>query len=282
MSLIKVVKLGYTYGQGSGAPVQALRGIDLEISHGEYVAIIGRNGSGKSTLAKCLNGLLLPTEGDVWVEGMNTKDATSRLKIRETVGMVFQNPDNQFIATTVEEEIAFGPENLGLPRDILIERVEWALREVGLEELRHRDPQRLSAGQKARVAIASVLAMQPACLVLDEATALLDPLARQGVLDLLSRLHHEGLTIVSITHLMDEIVRAQRVCVLAGGSLVLEGSPREVFSQEEMLVSLGLDLPPAATVARGLRQRGLGLARGLLTPRELAEAVCLLSEVPCG
>jgi len=265
--LIRVVRLQYTYGAQTDTPIQALRGIDLVVERGEYLAIVGHNGSGKSTLAKCLNGLLLPTQGDVWVEGRNTGKPETLTDIRATVGMVFQNPDNQIIASVVEEEVAFGPENLGLPRDALRQRVDQALRDTGLWELRERNPRALSAGQKAR------LAMQPACLVLDEATAMLDPLARREILALVRRLHEGGLSIIMITHFMDEVVGASRVLVLEQGCIALEGTPQAVFAQHGRLQELGLVLPPAAAIARGLRERGAALPEGILNAAELVQGV---------
>jgi energy-coupling factor transporter ATPase len=283
--LIRVAGLHYTYGLNTATPIEALRGIDLEIGRGEYLAIVGHNGSGKSTLAKCLNGLLLPTPdqgrgpapdligGEVWVEGQSTTQPEALLDIRATVGMVFQNPDNQIIASVLEEEVAFGPENLGIPRQELRQRVDQALQDAGLWELRERDPHTLSAGQKARLAIASILAMRPACLVLDESTAMLDPLSRREILALVHRLHEGGLTIVMITHYMDEVLDADRVLVLEQGRIALQGTPREVFSQPERLKALGLDLPPAAAIAQGLRQRGGRLPANILTAEELVQAV---------
>jgi len=272
-ALIRVVGLHYTYGPNSATPIQALRGIDLEIGHGEFLAIVGHNGSGKSTLAKCLNGLLLPTQGEVWVEGRSTAKTEALLSIRATVGLVLQNPDNQIIASVLEEEVAFGPENLGLPREELRRRVDQALQETGLWELRQRDPHTLSAGQKARLAIASILAMRPACLVLDEATALLDPLSRREILRLVHKLHAEGLTIVLITHRMDELADAERVLILEQGRIALEGTPRQLLAQSERLRALGLDLPPAAAIAQGLRRRGAPIAEDILTAEELVQAV---------
>lgn len=272
-AFIRVVGLHYTYSPHGAAPIEALRGIDLEIRRGEFLAIVGHNGSGKSTLAKCLNGLLLPTQGEVWVEGRNTAQAEALLDIRAMVGLVLQNPDNQIVSSVVEEEVAFGPENLGLPHEELRRRVDQALQDAGLWELRERDPQTLSAGQKARLAIASILAMRPACLVLDEATALLDPLSRREVLALVHRLHAEGLAIVLITHHMEETLAAERVLVLEQGRIALEGTPRKVFAQPERLLALGLDLPPAAAIAWGLRRRGLPLPQDILTAEELAQAV---------
>ncbi|HHX44875.1 MAG TPA: energy-coupling factor transporter ATPase [Chloroflexi bacterium] len=275
--LIRTAHLSYHYDADTDRAIPALHDISLAIPRGEYLAIVGRNGSGKSTLARCLNGLLLPTAGDVWVEGANTRDAAALLGIRATVGMVFQNPDNQIISTVVEEEVAFGPENLGVPREALHQRVDDALQSVGLSALRHRDPHTLSAGQKARLAIAGVLAMRPACLVLDESTAMLDPQARHEVLRLLRDLHAGGLTVVAITHFMDEVVAADRVIVLEatdrGGRIALEGTPRDVLAQAETLEALGLALPPAAAIARGLAARGVDAVAGAITPEELVRAI---------
>jgi energy-coupling factor transport system ATP-binding protein len=282
-ALVRVENLSYTYNAGTPDAIQALRGIDLEVAPGEYLAVVGHNGSGKSTLAKCLNGLLLPTEGDVWVREWNTRDDATRVQVRATVGMVFQNADNQFVTSLVRDEVAFGPENLGLPRDELRARVGQALRDTHLEPLEERNPRTLSAGEQARLAIAAILAMHPACLVLDESTAMLGPLARLEVLALLRGLHESGLAIVAITHSMDEVVLAQRVVVLDRGTVALSGAPREVFAQQERLAGLALDLPPAAAIARGLRVRATRHSReggnpawlpeGLLTQDELVDAV---------
>jgi energy-coupling factor transporter ATPase len=277
--LVRVVDVHYTYGTSSAAPLAALRGVDLTIGRGEYLVVIGHNGSGKSTLAKCLNGLLIPTQGEVWVEGISTRQPEHLYHIRATVGMVFQNPDNQFVASAVEDEVAFGPENLGIPMPELAQRVEQALLLTGLESLRGRDPHLLSAGQKARLAVAGILAMRPACLILDESTAMLDPLARREMLALLRRLHSEGLAIVLITHFMDEVVDAQRLVVLEQGRIALQGAPREVLAQRERLEALGLGLPAAAAIAQGLRQRGLPLEGIPLTPDELVHAVTHLHRV---
>ena len=281
--LIRTAHLSYSYDAGSDHAIPALHDVSLSVGRGEYLAIVGQNGSGKSTLARCLNGLLTPTEGEVWVGGANTRDFAALLGIRATVGMVFQNPDNQIISTVVEEEVAFGPENLGVPRDELRRRVDDALRDAGLLALRYRDPHTLSAGQKARLAIAGVLAMRPACLVLDESTAMLDPLARREVLRLLRDLHAGGLTVIAITHTMDEITQAERVIVLdataRGGRIALEGGPREVLGRSDALESLGLALPPAAAIARGLANRGASIPPGAITPEQLVHALVAAVEV---
>ncbi len=275
--LIRVEGLRYVYGAGSEAPVEALKGVDLAVPRGEWLALIGHNGSGKSTLAKCLNALLLPTAGEVWVKGLNTRERAHWLTIRQTVGIVFQNPDNQFVASTVEEEVAFGPENLGLPPAVLRERVDEALEISGLTALRQANPHSLSAGQKGRLAIASILAMRPECLILDEATAFLDPLAREAVLELLGRLHQQGMTLIMVTHHMGEAALADRIVALAEGRIALEGDPRAFFADEAALRRLNLSAPAAVAVAAGLRERGVALPP-ILTERELVEALVNVKE----
>jgi len=276
-TLIRVANAHYTYDSDTGRPIEALHGIDLSIARGQYVAIVGHNGSGKSTLAKCLNGLLIPTQGDVWVNGANTRDPHAQIGIRATVGMVFQNPDSQIVSTVVEEEVAFGPENLGIPRDELRRRVDQALTQTGLATLRHRRPRTLSAGQKALLAIASVLAMQPDCLVLDESTAMLDPASRRRVLNLVHRLHREGLAVVAITHFMEEVIHADYVLVLQQGQIALKGTPRQVFSQPAALDRQGLRLPAAAAIARRLRERGARLPKDILSAGDLVRAASAAS-----
>lgn len=253
--LIHAENLRYVYDPDTDAPIEALASVTLNVWPGEYLAIVGRNGSGKSTLARCLNSLALPTSGEVWVNGLNTRDPRAWREIRSTVGMVFQNPDNQFVSTVVEDEVAFGPENLGLPRDELRQRVDWALAATGLADARSANPRTLSAGDKSRLAIATILAMRPQCLALDESTATLDPAARRDILALLARLHAEGLTVIVITHFMDEAARAERMVVLDHGRVALQGAPRDVFAQTERLEALGLGLPPVAAIARGVARR---------------------------
>jgi energy-coupling factor transporter ATPase len=279
-ALIRVQGLRVVYDVGSETPIEALRGVDLCVQAGEWVAVVGHNGSGKSTLAKCLNGLLAPTQGDVWVRGLNTRQREHLLAIRRTVGIVLQNPDNQFVATTVEEEAAFGPENLGLPHRLVRQRVDEALHSAGLEGLARANPHELSAGQKGRLAIASVLAMAPECLILDESTAFLDPLAREGVLAFLARQHQAGLTLMSVTHDMDEALLADRMVVMAAGRVAFDATPRELFAHDA-LDSLGLGAPTALAVASGLRRRGLALPAPLLTAGELAEALLASREATC-
>lgn len=277
--LIRVNQLHYSYNAEGDVPIPALRGIDLDVHAGDFFAVVGHNGSGKSTLARCLNGLLTPTSGDVWVQGSNTREMDVLCDVRAIVGMVFQNPDNQFVSTVVEEEVAFGPENLGLPRPELRARVEEALAATALAELRGRNPRTLSAGQKARLAIATILAMQPRVLILDESTAMLDPVARRDVLALLRRLHAGGLTLIMITHFMDEVALAERALVLDHGEALLQGAPGEVFARTETLHALGLALPPAAAIARGLAGRGLPGLEQALTAEELQRALLAGQEV---
>lgn len=273
-SIIRVDRLDYTYTAEGAPPVQALRDINLTIYQGEYVVILGANGSGKSTLARQLNGLLLPSQGDVWVKEWNTKDPQHRLAIRATVGMVFQSPDNQIVATIVEEDVAFGPENLNVERQEILHRVAHALGAVEMWEQRQRSPHMLSGGQKQRVAIASVLAMQPAVLVLDEATAMLDPDGRKAVLAIAQRLNREeGVTVVAITHFMQEAVHADRIIVMADGAVALQGTPREIFAQAERLRALALDVPPINEVALALRQHLPDFPLGLLTIDEMVAEV---------
>ena len=272
-AIIVAENVDYTYGAGTHSAVEALRGISLTILEGEYVAIVGHNGSGKSTLAKCLNGLLIPATGEVRVNGLSTRDPDARYVIRATVGMVFQNPDNQFVASTVQEEVAFGPENLGLPREQLVERVHTALEQTRLAGSELRNPSHLSAGQKSRLAIASILAMRPTCLVLDESTAMLAPRSRRQILALLKELCHQGLTIITITHHMEEATHADRIIVLDHGTIACQGTPRHVFADEPAILSIGLALPPASAIARGLSDRGLLLRPGILTRDELVDAV---------
>ena len=273
MPIVEVSGLKHNY-QGDEA-VLALAGIDVSINAGEFVAVIGRNGSGKSTLAKHLNAILLPDAGEVLVNGMNTRDETLLWQIRQSAGMVFQNPDNQIVATIVEEDVAFGPENLGVPTEEIHTRVDDSLRQVDRLEYRGHAPHLLSGGQKQRVAIAGILAMRPSIIVLDEATAMLDPVGRAEVMSTLLRLNREeGITVIMITHHMDEAVQADKVFVLDEGRIVLRGSPVDVFSQYEILQGLGLDVPVAARLARELRDAGVMLPEGILTVSQLVGALC--------
>ncbi len=270
--LIRVEAVSVAYPMPGGGRVQALTDVSLDVKRGEWLTIIGHNGSGKSTLAKLLNGLVIPGRGTVTVDGLSTRDAEHRRRIRQVVGMVFQNPDNQIVATVVEEDIAFGPENLGLSRGEIDERVADAMRRLEVESLRQRAPHQLSGGQKQRVAIAGVLAMRPACLVLDESTAMLDPSGRTEVLEAATALHRDGVTIVAITHFMSEVARADRVIVLAEGRVALEAGPRALFAQPERLRQLDLDVPQVTEIADRLRRRGADLRLVPLSVAELADA----------
>lgn len=271
--IIKSEGLHFYYNPQSERPAHALRGVDLDIYPGEYVAIVGHNGSGKSTLAKHLNALLRPSAGNVWVKGMNTRDPACRLAIRSTVGMVFQNPDNQIVAAVVEQDVAFGPENLGVPEDELRARVEWALGVVDMLDHRHRPPHRLSAGQKQRVAIAGVIAMKPEVLVLDEATAMLDPEGRDSVLAAVRRLNAEGTTVIAITHFMHEAAEAHRVLVMEEGRIVMEGTPRQVFARVAELRELQLDVPQVTELSYELHRCDPTFPSDLLFVPELAGEV---------
>ena len=252
--------------------MRALDDVSLEVRRGEWLTVIGHNGSGKSTLAKLFNGLVVPGRGEVTVGGLSTRDEEQRARIRQIVGMVFQDPDNQLVATVVEEDVAFGPENLGLPRAEIAERVADAMRRLQIEDLRQRAPHQLSGGQKQRVAIAGVLAMRPAVLVLDESTAMLDPSGRAEVLQAAQALHRDGVTIVAITHFMSEVTLADRVIVLAEGRVALEAAPRQLFAQPERLRELELDVPQVTEIAARLRARGLDVGIVPLTVSELADA----------
>ncbi|MEW6046314.1 MAG: energy-coupling factor transporter ATPase [Bacillota bacterium] len=275
-ALIRLEDVHFAYAAGGDSPaVAALNGITVEVLRGEIVAVVGRNGSGKSTLARHLNGLLVPQRGRVLVDGMDTRDPAATWEIRRRVGMIFQNPDNQLVATTVEEDVAFGPENLGVPNPELQQRVTQALETVGMAAYRQHPPHRLSGGQKQRVAIAGVLAMQPACIVADEATSMLDPLGQAEVLQTLQELRRRlNVAVVLITHQMAEATLADRVIVLEQGRIAMEGTPREVLTRTEQLRRLDLDIPPAAAVAERLRRAGLPVPPGLMTPDELVEWLC--------
>lgn len=271
--LIEIQNVSYAY---EDAAAKALNNVSLTINDGEFVAVVGHNGSGKSTLAKHLNALLLPTEGKVLVDGMDTADEADTLSIRQRVGMVFQNPDNQLVTTIVEEDVAFGPENIGVPGNEIRTRVDRALAAVGMEKYAHSAPNMLSGGQKQRIAIAGMLAMQPKVLVLDEATAMLDPKGRRDIIDLVTKLHREnGITVVMITQYMEEAIGADRVAVMSGGELILEGTPKEVFSQDELLHKHRLEVPVMQQLANRLNARGANLPKSILSVEEMAQAICL-------
>lgn len=255
---------------------RAVDDVSLSVKQGDFVAVLGHNGSGKSTLAKHINAILYPTEGTVWVDGMNTSDEDKLWDIRQEAGMVFQNPDNQIIGQVVEEDVGFGPENLGVPTKEIWERVEESLKAVGMYEFRKHSPNKLSGGQKQRVSIAGVIAMHPKCIVLDEPTAMLDPNGRKEVIRAIRALNDvEGITIILITHYMEEIIHANKVFVMDSGKVVMEGTPREIFSQVEKLKSLRLDVPQVTLLAHELRKSGLDVPEGILTTDELIKALGL-------
>ena len=255
----------------------ALDGVDLDIKQGEFIAVLGHNGSGKSTLAKHLNVLLEASGGTLWVDGKDTTKEENLWDIRKNAGMVFQNPDNQIISSVIEEDVAFGPENIGVPTDEIWKRVEKSLKSVGMIQYREHSPNKLSGGQKQRVAIAGVMAMEPKCIVLDEPTAMLDPNGRKEVLDAVERLNKEkGVTVILITHYMEEVIRADRVYVMDKGKVVMQGTPRSIFSQVETLKSYRLDVPQITLLAYELRKNGMDIPEGILTRQELVDALCQL------
>ena len=251
---------------------RAVDGVELDVKKGEFIAILGHNGSGKSTLAKHINALLLPTDGEVWVAGMNTKEEAHVWDIRQSAGMVFQNPDNQIIGTVVEEDVGFGPENMGIPTEEIWARVEEALKAVGMYKYRKHSPNRLSGGQKQRVAIAGIVAMHPQCIVLDEPTAMLDPNGRKEVIRAVRALNMvEDITVLLITHYMEEVIDADRVVVMDGGQVVMDGTPKEVFSRVNELKKYRLDVPQVTELADELKQAGMELPDGILTIEELVD-----------
>ena len=274
-TIIKTEELAFSYPTEEGqAPLAALNGVSLEIKRGSFVAVLGHNGSGKSTLAKHMNAVLLPAGGTVWVDGMDTCDEQYLLEIRRRVGMVFQNPDNQIVANVVEEDVAFGPENLGVPTEEIRRRVDAALKAVGMEEFVLQAPHHLSGGQKQRIAIAGIIAMEPACIVLDESTAMLDPSGRREVLDTVRRLNREkGITVVLITHHMDEAAMADRIIVMDGGQSVMDGTPKEILPRMAELRAIGLDVPHTVELLYGLREDGFDVPVDALSVEECADAI---------
>ena len=279
MEMIQTEKLVYEYekrdeeGNVIGTS-RAIDEVDIEAKEGQFIAILGHNGSGKSTLAKHLNAILMPTEGSVWVDGKNTSNPDELWNVRQSAGMVFQNPDNQIIGTVVEEDVGFGPENLGVPTDEIWQRVEESLKAVGMIEYRHHSPNKLSGGQKQRVAIAGVVAMEPKCIVMDEPTAMLDPVGRRDVLTTVHKLRKQKkVTVILITHYMEEVVDADKIFVMDHGKVVMEGSPKEIFSKVDELKSYRLDVPQVTILADELRKRGLDIPKGILRKEELVEAV---------
>ncbi|MFY9505810.1 MAG: energy-coupling factor transporter ATPase [Caldicoprobacterales bacterium] len=273
--IIQIKDLYFDYINSEGKETAALDGVSLDIHKGEFLVIIGHNGSGKSTLAKHMNALLTPKRGQVLVKGMDTKDEDRTWDIRQTAGMVFQNPDNQMVATIVEEDVAFGPENLGVASEQIRERVDQALRTVGMTEYANTAPHYLSGGQKQRVAIAGVIAMRPEIIILDEPTAMLDPSGRREVMETIDYLNkHEGITIVHITHYMEEAIAADRVVVMEEGKIVAKASPREIFNQVDTLKSIGLDVPQVTELAHQLRKEGIKIEGDPLSIEEMVEAIC--------
>lgn len=284
MKMVKSKDLTYEYVRVSETDhgtkeekVAALKNVNIEINKGDFVAVLGHNGSGKSTFAKHINALVQPTGGTLWVDDMDTKNDELVWEIRQTAGMVFQNPDNQLVATVVEEDIAFGPENMGVEPKEIRKRVDEALATVRMSEYATHTPSKLSGGQKQRIAIAGVLAMKPKCIVLDEPTAMLDPVGRRDVMETIERLNREeGITMILITHYMDEAVRADKVFVIDDGDLVMQGTPKEIFSQVETLQKYGLDVPQVTEVAYLLRKEGVDLPADILTIEEMVGAICQL------
>ena len=273
--IIETRDLRFSYPAAEGVTPVVLDGVDLNIRSGSFVAVLGHNGSGKSTLAKHMNAILLPTGGTVYVDGIDTADEDRLLDIRRTVGMVFQNPDNQIVANVVEEDVAFAPENLGVPPEEIRRRVDAALKAVGMESFLLHAPHNLSGGQKQRIAIAGIIAMEPKCIVLDESTAMLDPSGRREVLDTVRRLNREkGITIVLITHHMNEAAMADRVVVMDDGHVVMDGKPREILTRMEDLRAIGLDVPHTVELLHGLREDGFDVPLDALTVEECADAVC--------
>ena len=283
MKMIKTDKLVFEYEKRDeeGNIIGKSRAIDevsLDIEPGQFIAILGHNGSGKSTLAKHMNALLVPSDGTMWVDGMDTKEDEHLWDVRQSAGMVFQNPDNQIIGTVVEEDVGFGPENLGVPTEEIWQRVEDSLKAVGMIEYRHHSPNKLSGGQKQRVAIAGVMAMRPKCIVLDEPTAMLDPNGRKEVLRSVMELRkREHITVILITHYMEEVVDADHVFVMDHGHVVMQGTPREIFSQVDTLKHYRLDVPQVTFLADELRKRGLDIPAGVLKKEELVEILCRLN-----
>ena len=275
MGIVKADKLTFEYIRRDedgnvDSITTAVDNVSLDIQTGEFVAVLGHNGSGKSTFAKHINALLYPTEGTLWVDGLDTADTGNTMTVRQNAGMVFQNPDNQMICTLVEEEVGFGPENIGVPTDEIWQRVEKSLKAVDMTAYRLHSPMKLSGGQKQRVAIAGIIAMEPKCIILDEPTAMLDPIGRKEVIETLHELNRkEGVTIILITHYMEEVIDADRIYVMDEGKLVMQGTPRQIFSQVDRLKELRLDVPQVTELAYELKKSGIKLSDGILTTDEL-------------
>ncbi len=274
-NIIKIDNLYFQYPHGEDEePKLAIKGVSLEIEEGSFTAIIGQNGSGKSTLAKNLNGLLLPSKGAVYVSGMDTRDEDKIWDIRQTAGMVFQNPDNQLVSAIVEDDVAFGPENIGINPVEIRARVDEALDAVKMGKYKRKAPHLLSGGQKQRIAIAGVVAIRPRCIIFDEPTAMLDPRGRKDIMEIIEKLHREGITVILITHFMDEAVKADRVVIMNKGQILLDGTPEHVFSQDELIRSARLDVPMAAEIAIYLRENGIDVPPEVVTAERLKEFVC--------
>ena len=276
-NIIKVDDLKFEYSKmqdGETITFMAIDGVSIDIEQGSFVAIIGKNGSGKSTFAKNLNGLLIPTEGDVYVAGFNTKDDEHIWDIRQSAGMVFQNPDNQLVSAIVEDDVAFGPENLGVEPAEIRHRVDKALEDVNMGQFKKKAPHLLSGGQKQRIAIAGVVAMKPKCIIFDEPTAMLDPKGRKEIMSIIDELHAEGITVVLITHFMEETVNADRLIIMDDGHILLDGTPTEVFAQEDVLREASLELPLMAEIASKLRALGVDVPADIITQEKMVEFIC--------
>ena len=274
-NIITIENLIFEYTRGDESqPVRAIDNLNLEIERGSFTAIIGKNGSGKSTLAKNLNGLLRPTEGVIYVDGFDTRDDDSIWNVRQTAGMVFQNPDNQLVSAIVEDDVAFGPENLGIEPAEIRRRVDKALADVNMGQFKKKAPHLLSGGQKQRIAIAGVVAMKPKCIIFDEPTAMLDPTGRSEIMSIIDELHAEGITVILITHFMDEAVRADRVIIMHEGRILLDGAPQEVFEQEELIRSVNLDVPLMVEMGAKLRKAGIDVPKDIITEEKMVEFIC--------
>lgn len=275
-NIIRIENLIFEYMTGAEeeTPVRAIDDISLEIEKGSFTAIIGRNGSGKSTLAKNLNGLLLPSGGAIYVKNWDTKDEAHIWDVRQTAGMVFQNPDNQLVSSIVEDDVAFGPENLGVDPAEIKMRVDKALEAVNMDKFRKKSPHLLSGGQKQRIAIAGAIAMRPECIIFDEPTAMLDPKGREEIMAIIKEFHADGITVVLITHFMDEAVQADRIVIMDQGHIILDGTPQQVFSEEEILREVRLDLPLAVELAQKLRKRGIKIPKEIISTEGLVDYIC--------
>jgi energy-coupling factor transport system ATP-binding protein len=273
MALLTATDVCFSYDKSKSV----IKNVSLSVGEGEYIAVIGHNGSGKSTLAKLFNGLIKPDSGDIIIDGFSVRDKKAEFEVRKRVGVVFQNPDNQLVASIVEDDVAFGPENLGVPREEIGKRIDFALSAVGMQDYRHATPTRLSGGQKQRIAIAGVLALKPKILVLDESTAMLDPKGRKEVMQVVKKLNKEQkVTVITITHYMDEVVDADRVLVINDGEIALSGTPKEIFAKKDLIKSFGLELPVAAVIAQKLKDCGINLSNDILTEEDLARELCAL------